>query len=95
MIPVSIEQLHFTTITEGYYSVQFTAVDKETTCLVVANSKTNYATFLKVHKLEPSKINFHQMGINRDETENKKVKTNEKIVQFISVMYQSIDKEIY
>ena len=41
-----MSQFSFTEIFEGYYPVQFTSVDKDTTCLVVADKETNYATFL-------------------------------------------------
>jgi len=43
---LSMSQFSFTEIFEGYYPVQFTSVDKDTTCLVVADKETNYATFL-------------------------------------------------
>ena len=58
MIPVSMQNLHLTTNSKHYYAVQFTAVDKETICLVIANSYTNYATFLKVKEIEPKKLHF-------------------------------------
>jgi hypothetical protein len=45
-VNVSMNELSFTEIFEGYYPVQFTSVDKDTTCLVVADKETNYATFL-------------------------------------------------
>jgi hypothetical protein len=43
---VSMNQLSFTEIFEGYYPVQFTSVDKYTTCLVVADKEKNLASFL-------------------------------------------------
>ena len=36
-IRLPTEQIHFTTNSDGYYPVLFTAVDEHTTCLVVAN----------------------------------------------------------
>jgi len=45
-VPVSMNQLSLATFGEGYYPVQFTFVDKDTTCLVVADKEKNRATFL-------------------------------------------------
>ena len=67
MIPVSINQLRFTNNSDCYYPVQFTSVEKDTTCLVVANKTTNYATFLKVHKIDNNDIHFNSMGLTRAE----------------------------
>jgi hypothetical protein len=64
-----MEQLHFTTISDSYYPVQFTAIDEHTTCLVVADIKSNYATFLKVQRLEENSIDFYAMGISGKEDE--------------------------
>jgi hypothetical protein len=40
-INVSMNQLNFTEIYKGYYPVQFTSVDEDTTCLVVAEKEKN------------------------------------------------------
>jgi hypothetical protein len=58
MISVSMQDIHLTANSKDYYSVQFTAVENEKICLVVANSCTNFATFLEVTSLESNKINF-------------------------------------
>ena len=62
---LSMSQFSFTEIFEGYYPVQFTSVDQDTTCLVVASKETNYATFLKLQKIENSEIHFNSMGLAR------------------------------
>jgi hypothetical protein len=38
-VNVSMNQLSFTEFNEDYYPVQFTFVDKDTTCLVVADKE--------------------------------------------------------
>ena len=64
-VNVSMNQIGFTEISSCYYPVQFTSVDQDTTCLVVASKETNYATFLKLQKIENSEIHFNSMGLAR------------------------------
>jgi hypothetical protein len=49
---ISVKDLHFTFNPQDYYTLQFTALTKLSTCMVVVNSHTNYVTFLKVTDLE-------------------------------------------
>ena len=97
MIPVGEEQLSFTKISDSYYPVQFNSVEKETTCLVVANTTTNYATFLKLHTIDKNQIHFNSMGLTKAEDNVESIKTSNdaKIVQFISVMYKNKENQIY
>jgi hypothetical protein len=64
---VSMNQIGFAEISECNYPVQFTSVDQDTICLVVASKDTNYATFLKLQKIENSEIHFNSMGLARSE----------------------------
>jgi len=40
-VNVSMNQIGFAEISSCYYPVQFTSVDQDTTCLVVASKETN------------------------------------------------------
>ena len=97
MIPVSINQLHFTENSNSYYLVQFTSIDKDTTCLVVANKTTNFVTFWKVQKIENKDIHLAAMGEARVEQNVEHIKTcsNETIEHFISVMYKTSEGQPY